>query len=179
MEPQEVTVKDLRLEVEAKEKELALSDVTRDTLFSEAAKTLVHDERAQKALERKVLIQSRARLRSVVYKFMLMYHKGMVLSFYELYQMLDNESCWLKNRTVAENLREFKSAMLDSIQQVDTLSGEAEDVILESLYRKYTNEFAEGLTPFLEIQEHADLHKLLHVRKAYNGYKAPKLERVK
>lgn len=173
------SLKDLRLEVEAKEKELQLSDVTRDSLFSAAAKSLVYDDEAQAALQEKVLVQSRARLRSIVYNFMLKYHKGMIISFYELYQMLDNESCWLKNRTVEENLHEFNAAMLDSIQQVDTMSGDAEDVVLEPIYKKYTKEFAEGVRPFLEIQAKADVYKLKHMLDAYKGYKAPSLERVK
>ena len=95
--------------------------------------------------------------------------------------MLDNESCWLKNRTAEENIAEFKAAMLEHIDQADTFEGDGKDVVLLETYRKYAEEFVKGLRPFLEIQEKADYYKLTHLLQAYAGYKAPdaKLERVK
>ena len=142
-------------------------------MFDTAAKGLSADPEGGKALTTMSEIQARARIRSITLDYLNQYFAGGVVSFYELYQAIDNESSWKRNATAEENLNEFKEAMLANVIQLQDLTDVKKPISLDD-YQATVRLFHEKLTPLLEARAKSDAIKLSHLLDAYKEYKQPK-----
>lgn len=163
----------LKAKVEAKEQELRLAGHSNNGILSTAAESLANDPAGQKALEAINEVQARARIRSVTLKFLGQYFEGGIVSYYELYQAIDNETGWKRNADPGVNLNEFNDALLSHIEQYGDLSKANDPVTLDE-YKAAVRTLHAGLQPFLELRAAADEIKLTHLLKAYEGAKRGK-----